>query len=112
MARSFEFAVLRLAPDPARGEAINLGVVVFLDGKVDIRIGEVVTRAKLPIPKRFPDVLREGVTVLQRLGAIGMSAEIATGLFAMSASSRSGNWAISPPTTMVRRLMRATLRGC
>jgi hypothetical protein len=38
MARSFEFAVLRLAPDPARGEAINLGIVVFIEGDLDIRI--------------------------------------------------------------------------
>ncbi len=74
MARSFEFAVLRLAPDPARGEAINLGIVVFTEDGVDVRIGEVITRARVLYPEVTPDLLREGVAVIQRLGAVPLSA--------------------------------------
>jgi hypothetical protein len=73
MARSFEFAVLRLAPDPARGEAINLGIVVFLDGGLDVRIGEVVTRARLLYPEVTPERLREGIALLRRLGSVDLS---------------------------------------
>jgi len=72
MARSFEFAVLRLSPDPARGESINIGVVVFLEGGVDVRIGEVLTRARVLCPEATPEVIGEGVNVLRRLGAASL----------------------------------------
>ncbi len=74
MARSYEFAVLRLSPDPARGEAVNLGIVVFHDGSVDIRIGEVMTRARLLYPEISSDALRSGVALLQRFGSNAMPA--------------------------------------
>jgi Protein of unknown function (DUF3037) len=74
MARSFEFAVLRLAPDPARGEAINLGIVVFIEGDLDIRIGEVITRARLLYPEVTPEGLREGVALMRRLGSVDLVA--------------------------------------
>jgi hypothetical protein len=75
MARSFEFSVLRLMPDPARGEMINLGIVVFREGAVDIRVGEVITRARLLYPELTPDSLREGIATLQRLGAVSLPAK-------------------------------------
>jgi hypothetical protein len=73
MARSFDFSVLRLMPDPARGETINLGIVVFRDDNLDVRVGEVLTRARSLYPDLTLDHLREGVAVLQRLGAVSMS---------------------------------------
>jgi hypothetical protein len=74
MARSFEFSVLRLVPDLARGEAVNIGIVVFLDDGVDVRIGEVLTRARLLYPAATPNLLREAVEVVRRLGAATISA--------------------------------------
>jgi hypothetical protein len=56
MARSYEFAVLRLMPDPARGEMINLGIVVFRERDIDIRIGEVISRARLLYPDMTPEI--------------------------------------------------------
>ncbi|WP_410706222.1 DUF3037 domain-containing protein [Bradyrhizobium sp. BWC-3-1] len=47
MAHTFDFAVLRLVPDNARGESVNLGVVVFRDGEIDVRLGKVLTRARM-----------------------------------------------------------------
>ncbi|WP_038933237.1 DUF3037 domain-containing protein [Bradyrhizobium japonicum] len=73
MARSFDFAVLRLAPDPLRGEAVNLGVVIFLEGGVDVRTGEILSRARAVYPAVTPDALREGVNLLKRLGAVSLS---------------------------------------
>jgi len=74
MARSFDFAVLRLAPDALRGEAVNLGIVVFLDGGVDVRTGEVLSRARAVYPDATADALREGVNLIKRLGAVTLSA--------------------------------------
>lgn len=72
MAHTFNFAVLRLAPDATRGEAINLGVVVFKDGNVDVHIGEILTRARVLFPEMSGDVLKEQVDVLKRLGSVDL----------------------------------------
>jgi hypothetical protein len=40
MAPSYKFAILRAAPDPRRGERVNIGVVVFRAGALDIRFAE------------------------------------------------------------------------
>lgn len=72
MARTFEFAVLRLAPDAVRGEAVNLGIVVFNDGKLDIRVGEVLTRARLLYPEMDADTLSQGVGLFERMGSVSL----------------------------------------
>ena len=38
MAHIFEYAVLRVTPDPVRGESVNIGLVVFLDSGIDVRM--------------------------------------------------------------------------
>jgi hypothetical protein len=38
MERIYNFAIIRISPDPRRGELINIGVVVFLRGRLDVRI--------------------------------------------------------------------------
>jgi hypothetical protein len=38
MAHSFEYAVLRVVPDPRRGECVNIGLAVFLADGVDVRV--------------------------------------------------------------------------
>jgi hypothetical protein len=38
MARSFEYSVLRVVPDERRGECVNIGIAVFRDEGIDIRI--------------------------------------------------------------------------
>ena len=37
MAPSYRFAIIRLAPDDGRDERINVGIVVFNDGSLDVR---------------------------------------------------------------------------
>jgi hypothetical protein len=37
MAPSYKFAIVRLAPDDGRNERINVGIVVFNDGSLDVR---------------------------------------------------------------------------
>lgn len=75
MAHTFEFAVLRLAPDATRGEAVNLGIVVFKDGEVDVRVGEVITRARLLFPEINATFLGEQVDLIKRLGRVSLSAK-------------------------------------
>lgn len=67
MVRSCEFAVLRLSPDAARGEAINLGVVVFGPTGVDMRIGEVRTRARILYPELSEQLLSDWLKNFKRL---------------------------------------------
>jgi hypothetical protein len=38
MAHSFKYSVLRVIPDSRRGECVNVGLVVFLDDAVDVRV--------------------------------------------------------------------------
>jgi hypothetical protein len=40
MAHSYSFAVVRFAPDDARGERLNVGLVVFNDESLDIRLAK------------------------------------------------------------------------
>lgn len=41
MAIVFSYAVLMAVPDPSRGERVNVGIFVFLPGRIDIRIAEI-----------------------------------------------------------------------
>ena len=38
--RIYNFAIVRVSPDPRRGELVNIGIVVFLRHKIDVRILE------------------------------------------------------------------------
>lgn len=46
MAHTYKYSILRLVPDPRRGESVNIGIVIFLDGKVDVRVLPALTKAK------------------------------------------------------------------
>lgn len=72
MAHTFNFAVLRLSPDAVRGEAINLGIVVFKEGALDVRVGEILTRARVLFPEISSEVLNDQVEVLKRLGSVDL----------------------------------------
>jgi hypothetical protein len=74
MAHTYSFAVLRLVPDIARGESINLGLVVFRDDSIDVRIGEVLTRARLLYPELTEADLSSALDVIRRLGNVPMPA--------------------------------------
>jgi hypothetical protein len=37
MAHTYKYSILTAIPDPRRGERINVGIVIFLDGKLDVR---------------------------------------------------------------------------
>ena len=38
MAHIYNFSIIRVSPDPKRGELVNIGIVVFLRSKLDVRI--------------------------------------------------------------------------
>ena len=38
MERVYNFAIVRVSPDPRRGELVNIGIVVYLRHRVDVRI--------------------------------------------------------------------------
>jgi hypothetical protein len=41
MAQSFEFAILQAMPEGPRGERVNIGLIVFLPERLDVRVPEV-----------------------------------------------------------------------
>jgi hypothetical protein len=50
MARSFEFAIIRFCPDEKRGETVNIGIAVFVDGQIDIRFTDSFAKARALYP--------------------------------------------------------------
>src|SRR3979409_2223845 len=74
MAHTYDFAVLRLVPDAARGESINLGLVVFQNESIDVRIGEVLTRARLLYPELTDTDLAAAVETIRKLGNVSRPA--------------------------------------
>lgn len=41
MAHIYKYAILKAIPDPQRGERVNVGIIVFIDGEIDVRFSEV-----------------------------------------------------------------------
>lgn len=50
MARTFDYAVIRFLPDPRRGESVNIGIAVFLNGHIDIRLTSSFSKAQALYP--------------------------------------------------------------
>ena len=46
MRRSHDYAILRLIPDAARGEVVNIGVAVFTDHGIDVRLTPNLNKAR------------------------------------------------------------------
>lgn len=50
MDRCYKYCVLRLMPDPVRGEVVNIGIVVFNDDGVVVRLGKNLSKAQALVP--------------------------------------------------------------
>lgn len=50
MDRCFKYCVLRLMPDPVRGEVVNIGLIVFTDTGVDLRLAKNLSKAQSLVP--------------------------------------------------------------
>ena len=50
MERSYNYALLRFAPDKIRGERVNIGLVVFKDGHADVRLTNNLSKAQTLVP--------------------------------------------------------------
>lgn len=59
MDRCFKYCVLRLMPDPVRGEVVNIGLIIFTDGGIDLRIGKNLAKAQALVPHLSIDGLDE-----------------------------------------------------
>lgn len=79
MARSYKFAVIRFAPDDVRGERINVGVVVFREDGIDVRMAHKMGKLKSISAAASPGELRELVHSLpdvdSRLRSAGVGDE-------------------------------------
>jgi hypothetical protein len=50
MARSFKYAIIRFCPDERRGESVNIGIAIFIDGQIDIRFANSFAKAQALFP--------------------------------------------------------------
>lgn len=77
MAHFYKFAIVRLAPDDARDERLNIGVVIATNHGLDVRISKRLDKARVISAAIDTDMLRELVGNLKavdaRLHSSGMS---------------------------------------
>lgn len=76
MAHSYSFAVVRLAPDDVRGERLNVGLVVFNDGSLDIRLAKRLEKIRSISaalePKTVQDVIENLGTLDEKIRDYGL----------------------------------------
>jgi hypothetical protein len=82
MDNSYNYALLRFAPDKIRGERVNIGLVIFKDGHADVRLTSNLAKAQALVPNEdlaplWRD-LSESITDIVR----GHNADIAMRLLA------------------------------
>ena len=81
MAPTFEYAILRVIPDAVRGECVNVGLVVFLDDGLDVRMlptlgkvsaldGAIDLNALLSLPERLKDWYSSNKRPTQKLASL------------------------------------------
>lgn len=72
---TFKYSVIKYMPDPKRGEIVNVGLVVFRDSKVDIRVLNASAKARIldgASETTDIDSLKQG---LQSIASLASSAE-------------------------------------
>lgn len=67
MARSFKYAIVRLDAHPARGERLNVGLIVFQEEGVDIRIGRKLDKVRALSAALDPAEVRENILQLANI---------------------------------------------
>ena len=67
MARFFKYAIVRLDAHPARGERLNIGLIVFQDEGLDIRIGRRLDKVRALSAALDPSQVRENVLQLSNV---------------------------------------------
>ena len=72
MARSYNFAVVKFAPDAIRDEALNAAIVILGDNGLDIRVTPNPERLHAIAPKLAPDTLDELKKSLESLDIKGL----------------------------------------
>lgn len=55
----FDYALIRAVPDPRRGEWVNIGVVVFLDGRLDIHLLGNLSKLRVIAPRLDIDLVEQ-----------------------------------------------------
>ncbi|PPC77951.1 hypothetical protein C4K68_07855 [Pokkaliibacter plantistimulans] len=80
----YKYSLVRLSPDPIRGEVINVGIVVYLDGKVDVRLTESLKKVNALGSGISEETLQELTDQLEWLGSIESNVDILPSLFSGS----------------------------
>lgn len=85
MRRRYDYSLLRLIPDASRGEVVNIGVVVFGEAGVDVRITPNLNKARALSawvnPEHLRSLPRAIPTALDKLNSLAMQLFALQGLF-------------------------------
>ncbi|MFN2463548.1 MAG: DUF3037 domain-containing protein [Candidatus Dormibacteria bacterium] len=96
----FAYAVLRVVPDAARGEAVNAGVVLFCRGRRYLKLLAAAPEVKLRAlnPAFDLEALRGHLRILEAVAA----GDGAGGPVASGEQSARFHWLVAPSSTMVQ----------
>jgi hypothetical protein len=96
----FQYALLRVVPDLARGELLNAGVVVFCRTRSFLAARAALDRARLAAlaPTADADAIAAHLAVLERIAAGAPEA----GPVAALAPSERFHWLVAPSSTVVQ----------
>lgn len=99
MARCYKYAIVRLAPDDARDERINIGAVIITDDGLDVRISHRLDKIRAISAGLDREILRELLGNLSELDARLRAAGISDEEVRLEAVSRVGPLSLSKAGT-------------
>lgn len=75
MAATFNYSIIKVTPDHFRGETLNIGVALFLDGAVSVHISGNLSKLKAVDPTFDTSLLDDFKNAIEGLNAMGVGQE-------------------------------------
>ena len=97
---AFAYALLRVIPDAERGEALNVGIVLFCTGRNFLKLRSAVSAEKLRALHSDVDV--DAVAGHMRALELIAAADPQGGPMASGSASARFNWLVAPSSTLVQ----------
>lgn len=92
---TYQYSIIRLSPDPLRGEIVNIGIIVFRPGALDIRLIENFSKVKI----LNPDI--DTASIIEHQNAIAKAIGELDADTAISVVNGMNTVQLSPPGTFI-----------